>query len=85
MEQKEMLFNLLSDEKQLSKKYNNILHDCTNKKIRSEILNVLENQNNIVFEITDELIKRKYKNTNNLNSLEKEKIKKEYEEKMQNI
>ena len=58
MTDNDILYQLLNLEKQLSHTYNKVTIQCLDNKLRSELSSVLENQNNIVFSINDEILKR---------------------------
>lgn len=78
MEDRDILYQLINIEKELSNKYNKITMDCIDKKLRSEMNSILENQNNIIFNLKDELLKRNWTKTSKCDNIEANSVKNKY-------
>ncbi len=78
MTDNDILYQLLNLEKQLSHTYNKITIQSINNKLRSELSSVLENQNNIVFSINDEILKRNPQKPAKISNEEIDILKEEY-------
>lgn len=85
MQDKDILYELLSLEKNLSQRYNKIAMNCVDKKIRSELCNILEDQNNVVFGISDEIKKRSNKKEKMSDNKSLQATKQKYTEKLLQI
>lgn len=77
MTDQEILSQLLHLEKELSNRYNKTTTECFDTKLRSEMSSILEDQNKIVFDIEDEMIKRQFitqskSNIEDINSLKEQ-------------